>query len=246
MKHPLSTAQAPLAQSLVSGLEQALEELSQAAPSGGTVDTSGLLPNTGPATFTGSLQVGSLQTGDCTVSGALRVQDIDVLALAQGKQTQLTQTSPLTVARVTASAIEAGGATPSEATASAFTDLEELDLMVNSIRGRPAGDLVLEGSSGPVLRIPPAGGASIAGRLTSSGGVTITGGGQGRNGTGASLRITGTGDLVYITSALYFGGNGVDLHSFELSWLGYAHFMRPNANAGTAWTQTMGISSAGY
>ena len=173
MKRPMITAQAPLPKSLVSGLEQALEELSQSAPSGGTIDTSGLLPNTGPATFTGNLQVGSLQTGNCTVSGALRVQDIDVLALAQGKQTQLTQTSQLTVARVTA-----GGATPSEATASAFTDLEALDLMVNSIRGRPGGDLVLEGaSSGPVLRIPPAGGASIAGRLTSTGGVFIEGGG---------------------------------------------------------------------
>ena len=79
--------------------------------------------------------------------------------------------------------------------------------MVNSIRGRPGGDLVLEGaSSGPVLRIPPAGGASMAGRLTSSGGVTITGGGQGRNGTGASLRVTGAGDLVYNPSALYLGG----------------------------------------
>ena len=176
------------------------------------VDTSGLLPNTGPATFTGNLQVGSLQTGDCAVSGALLVQGTDVLALAQGKQTQLTQTSQLTVARVTA-----GGATPSEATASAFTDLEALDLMVNSIRGRPGGDLVLEGaSSGPVLRIPPAGGASIAGRLTSSGGVTITGGGQGRNGTGASFRVTGAGDLVYNPSALYFGGNGIYLHVFEL------------------------------
>ena len=95
-----------------------------------------------------------------------------------------------------------------------------------------------------MLRIPPAGGASLAGRLTSSGGVTITGG-QGRNGTGASLRITGTGDLVYNPSALYFGGNGVDLHLFELSWLGYAHIMRPNANAGTAWTQTMVIESSG-
>ena len=85
----------------------------------------------------------------------------------------------------------------------------------------------------------------MAGRLTSSGGVTITGGAQGRNGTGASLRVTGAGDLVYNHSALYFGGNGVDLHSFELSWLGYAHFMRPNANAGTAWTQTMVIESSG-
>ena len=59
------------------------------------------------------------------------------------------------------------------------------------------------------------------------------------------MRVTGAGDLVYNPRALYFGGNGVDLHSFELSWLGYAHFMRPNANAGTAWTQTMVIESTG-
>ena len=69
-------------------------------------------------------------------------------------------------------------------------------------------------------------------------------GGQGRDGTGASLRVTGAGDLVYNTSALYFGGNGVDLHSFELSWLGYAHFLRGNAT--TPWTQTMAIGSNGY
>ena len=40
-----------------------------------------------------------------------------------------------------------------------------------------------------------------------------------------------------------FGVALQDLHSFELSWLGFAHFIRPNAN--TAWTQTMGIESTG-
>ena len=69
-------------------------------------------------------------------------------------------------------------------------------------------------------------------------------GGQGQHGTGASLRVTGTGDLVYNTSSLYFGGNSVDTHVFELSWLGFNHFYRPNAT--TAWTQSMGISSSGY
>ena len=89
--------------------------------------------------------------------------------------------------------------------------------MASSIWGRPGGDLVLEGaSSGPVLRIPPAGGASMAGRLTSSGGVTITGG-QGRHGMGAQLRLVSSGDLVYNTAALNFGGLGQDLHSVELS-----------------------------
>ena len=78
--------------------------------------------------------------------------------------------------------------------------------MTNSVRGRPGGDLVLEGATaGPVIRIPAAGGASVAGRLTCSGGSTISGG-QGRNGTGASLKIVGTGDLVYNTSTLNFGG----------------------------------------
>ena len=57
------------------------------------------------------------------------------------------------------------------------------------------------------------------------------------------MRVTGTGDLVYNTSALYFGGNSVDTHVFELSWLGYSHFYR--ANASTAWTQSMGIGNNG-
>ena len=61
---------------------------------------------------------------------------------------------------------------------------------------------------------------------------------------GASLRVTGTGDLIYNTSALYFGGNSVDTHSFELSWLGFNYFYR--ANATSAWTQSMGIGSNGY
>ena len=61
---------------------------------------------------------------------------------------------------------------------------------------------------------------------------------------GASLRVTGTGDLVYNASGLYFGGNSVDTQLFELSWLGFNHFYK--ANASTAWTQRMGISSAGY
>ena len=42
---------------------------------------------------------------------------------------------------------------------------------------------------------------------------------------------------------MIFGGNGEVLHTFELSWLGYAHFMRANASA--AWTQTMVIESTG-
>ena len=56
-RHPLITTEAPLSQSLVSGLQQAL------------ASTSSLLPNVGPATFTGNLTVtnasyaGSLETG---------------------------------------------------------------------------------------------------------------------------------------------------------------------------------------
>ena len=69
-------------------------------------------------------------------------------------------------------------------------------------------------------------------------------GGQGYAGNGASLRVTGTGDLTYNTSALYFGGNNLDTQSLELSWLGFNHFYR--ANAATAWTQSMGISNTGY
>ena len=90
--------------------------------------------------------------------------------------------------------------------------------------------------------------ALSVGSVTTSASSTLNGvrvsGGQGQNGTGASLRVTGTGDLVYNASGLYFGGNSVDTQLFELSWLGFNHFYRPNAT--TAWTQSMGISSAGY
>ena len=59
-RHPLITAQSPLSQSLVQGLTAALAS---------QVDTSALLPNTGPATFTGALTVtnkvtaGAFETG---------------------------------------------------------------------------------------------------------------------------------------------------------------------------------------
>ena len=49
---------------------------------------------------------------------------------------------------------------------------------------------------------------------------------------------------VHNTSALYFGGNSVDTHVFELSWQGYAHFYRGSAT--TPWLQTMGTGSNGY
>ena len=55
------------------------------------------------------------------------------------------------------------------------------------------------------------------------------------------MRVTGTGDLVYNTSTLNFGGNSVDLHAFALSWLGFAHWQRTNAS--TAYTQTMVVES---
>ena len=48
--------------------------------------------------------------------------------------------------------------------------------------------------------------------------------------------------ILYTTPpGLFFGCNNVDLHVWELSWLGFANFMRPTAT--TAWTQTMGIES---
>ena len=53
-----------------------------------------------------------------------------------------------------------------------------------------------------------------------------------------------TGDLVYNPSNILFGGNSVDTHQFEPSWLGFAHWYRPNAT--TAWTQSMGINSSGF
>ena len=49
---------------------------------------------------------------------------------------------------------------------------------------------------------------------------------RGTYGTGGQLNIVGSGDLVYNPSALNFGGSGWSSHCFELSWLGYAYFMR--------------------
>ncbi len=64
--------------------------------------------------------------------------------------------------------------------------------------------------------------------------------GQGTNGTGANLRVVGTGGLVNDTSSVFWGGNSTDLHVIELSWLGWNHFFRPNSS--TAYAQTMGVS----
>ena len=66
--------------------------------------------------------------------------------------------------------------------------------------------------------------------------------GQGRDGTGASLRVVGMGtdNGVYNTSSVFWGQGGVDLNVWELSWLSMGHYWRPNSS--TAYAQTMGIS----
>ena len=48
---------------------------------------------------------------------------------------------------------------------------------------------------------------------------------------------------MYNPCALAFGGNGWASHIFELSWLGYSHFMRASTSAN--WYQTMIIESTG-
>ena len=58
---------------------------------------------------------------------------------------------------------------------------------------------------------------------TMSGGLRIYGG-QGTHGTGANLRVVGTGDSVYNTSSVLWGASSTDLHVIELSWLSWAHF----------------------
>ena len=68
---------------------------------------------------------------------------------------------------------------------------------------------------------------------------------QGYSGTGASLRVTGTGDSVNNTSAVYWGTSSVDTQVIELSWLSWAHFYKSNASA--AWAQSMGVNlTTGY
>ena len=99
-------------------------------------------------------------------AGSLAISHISGLqdAIAQAGGSSITSSSYLHVA-----SIKAGNAVPTEAGASAFVDLEAIDLMTNSVRGRPASDLVLENSFGPVIRVLSAGGASVAGRLASTG-----------------------------------------------------------------------------
>ena len=84
---------------------------------------------------------------------------------------------------------------------------------------------------------------TVGGVLTANNTVNIQNaikipGGRGTNNTGAYLKVIGTGDLVYNTSALSFGGSSTESHVFELSWLGMAHFMRLTAGS-TTWSQTM-------
>ena len=75
---------------------------------------------------------------------------------------------------------------------------------------------------------------------THSGGLRVSGGG-GRNGTGSILRVVSSGDATYNPASLFFGASNVDLHVHELSWLGFAHWHRPNA--ATAWGQSYGINT---
>ena len=78
--------------------------------------------------------------------------------------------------------------------------------------------------------------------LSARNAVTISAG-RGRENSGAWLKLIGTGDSVYNTSALSFGCANVETHVIELSWKGFSHFMRANASA--AWYQTMEIESTG-
>ena len=45
---------------------------------------------------------------------------------------------------------------------------------------------------------------------------------------------------MYNTSSVFWGHSSADYHVWELSWLTYGHYFRPNTS--TAWAQTMGVS----
>ena len=45
---------------------------------------------------------------------------------------------------------------------------------------------------------------------------------------------------MYNTSSCFWGNSSVDLHVIELSWVGWCHYFRPNAN--TAYAMTMSVS----
>ena len=104
----------------------------------------------------------------------------------------------------------------------------------------PSSSLNVGSVSAASVTITGVGNVSTAlGNKQATIGLRITGG-QGRDGTGASLRVTGYGDAVYNTSTVLWGNSSVDLHQWELSWLTYGHYFRPNSS--TAWAQTMGVS----
>ena len=108
-----------------------------------------------------------------------------------------------------------------------------------------AGTNVVTAISGKQAALTASSNLSIA-SLTTSAASTLNSvrvsGGQGTNGTGGNLRVVGTGDLVYNTSSVFWGGNSIDMHVLELPWLGYADFHGPNAS--TAWAQSMNISTS--
>ena len=62
---------------------------------------------------------------------------------------------------------------------------------------------------------------------------------------GSVLRVVSAGDATYSPASIFFGASNVDLHVHEFSWLGFAHWHRPNT--GTEWGQSYGINtSTGY
>ena len=146
----------------------------------------GLAPDA--ATFLRGVSVLSLDvsgsllcSGSAVIGGPLYLAGANIAdAIASASSSTIDATSQLALASVTASG-----------EVSARDVIASRDLTAS-------GELHCDGST------------QLNGTLTVTGASTVQGcriaGGQGRNGTGASLRVTGAGDLVYNTSALYFGG----------------------------------------
>ena len=163
---------------------------------------------------------------------------MDAIANAGGGTT-IDSSSQLHVA-----SLKAGNATPSEAGASAFVDLEAQNLSVNRVRAPPNTALVLEAANfGEAVGIAAnTGVVTIATQANCLHSLTVKGGRGGSLTGGAMLRIVSDGgSLLNTPPILYWGIGGVELSAFEHNWQGVSHFVRSSGSA--AWSETARVAS---
>ena len=197
------------------------------------------------AAATGATVQGALSTtGNCTIGGALLVQGTDVLALAQGKQSQLTSASQLHVDTIKALLYQCNGSefyfwtsanvqllklSPTEATFN--SEIRTPSVILNNV----SLSTQLSNKQNAITTSTALSLSSVSASL----GVTVTGGREGNPAKGAHLRLVSNGTLLAAPPALFFGVGGNDLHALEYNYLGFSDFYRTSDT--TAWIETMRI-----